>query len=145
MDPVCKCNVAYSAPAAVAVLLVMIWPPFVTMFHHCLSADGGICGRGSKPGHDAGINGPYHPPCHGHGTMDDMDISSNKTLTGFSSIHSLPILCVWLESLGMLHFSPCSSSIYGKLVSIVSGAPPDFRGNAPGIRGRFCVILRFKL
>ena len=36
-------------------------------------------------------------------------------------------------------------TIYGKLVSIVSGAPPDFRGDAPGIRGRFCLILRFKL
>ena len=48
----------------------------------------------------------------------------------------------------MLTISPSitnCSAIYGKLVSIVSGAPPDFRGDAPGIRGRFCLILRFKL
>ena len=38
-----------------------------------------------------------------------------------------------------------AKSIYGKSVPIVSGAPPDFRGNAPGIRGRLCLILRFKL
>ena len=38
-----------------------------------------------------------------------------------------------------------NSAIYGKLVSIVSGAPPDFRGDAPGIRGRFFLILRFKV
>ena len=36
-------------------------------------------------------------------------------------------------------------SICGNLVPLVSGAPPDFRGNAPGIRGRLCLILRFKL
>ena len=37
------------------------------------------------------------------------------------------------------------STICGNLVPLVSGAPPDFRGNAPGIRGRLCLILRFKL
>ena len=36
-------------------------------------------------------------------------------------------------------------AICGNLVPLVLGAPPDFRGNAPGIRGRFCLILRFKL
>ena len=35
-------------------------------------------------------------------------------------------------------------SICGNLVPLVSGAPPDFRGT-PGIRGRLCLILRFKL
>ena len=102
-EPVCKWNVADSAPAAAAVLLVMIRPPFVSRVHHCLSADGGICGRGSKPGHDAGINGPYHPPCH----CGTMVISSNKTLTGFSSIHSLPCIMCGLEigNLKMLHCS----------------------------------------
>ena len=94
MEPVCKWNVADSAPAAAAVLLVMIRPPFVSIVHHCLSADGGICGRGSKPGHDAGTNGPYHPPCH----CGTMVISSNKTLTGFSSIHSLPCIMCGLKT-----------------------------------------------
>ena len=36
-------------------------------------------------------------------------------------------------------------AICGNLVPLVSGAPPDFRGTAPEIRGRFCLILRFKL
>ena len=36
-------------------------------------------------------------------------------------------------------------AICGNLVPLISGAPPDFRGNAPGIRGRLCLILRFKL
>ena len=42
------------------------------------------------------------------------------------------------------HHLHCTT-ICGNLVPLISGAPPDFRGNAPGIRGRLCLILRFKL
>ena len=102
MEPVCKWNVADSAPAAAAVLLVMIRPPFVSRVHHCLSADGGICGRGSKPGHDAGINGPYHPPCHGlqHYGHQLKQNSYRFFVHPFSSMYY-----VWLGNLGMLHCS----------------------------------------
>ena len=37
------------------------------------------------------------------------------------------------------------TTICGNLVPLISGAAPDFRGNAPRIRGRLCLILRFKL
>ena len=67
----------------------------------------------------------------------DPDNTPFPGLLGSTSIW-IPIRFVWLvNTIYFIMIIPFHFTIYGKLVSIVSGAPPDFRGDAPGIRDRF--------